>query len=135
LAQEEIGVDGVLRIGTKAGDVDGGLSIAPLLLTGNAIVVAIHLYSGAVLQEEGCFSTRGHLRTVSSSIAFEGIAWYRVNTLGRRWNRNRRQLRFFGFNVCLTHKSIVLVARVGLPSYETDDDQDDETLHDRLWAP
>src|SRR5687767_7613607 len=40
----------------------------PLLLAGHSVVVAIHLHSRTILQEELRFNTRSHLRTTRSSI-------------------------------------------------------------------
>ena len=45
--------------------------VAPLLFARNSVVVAIHLDVGAVFQEKRGFSTRGHLRAQSSTIALE----------------------------------------------------------------
>ena len=44
---------------------------APLLLTRNAVIVAIHLSVGAVFDEELGLVTRSHLSTVSAAIALE----------------------------------------------------------------
>jgi hypothetical protein len=45
------------------------LPLAPLLLAGNAIVIAVHLDSWAVAEEVGRFLAGGHLRTVDATIA------------------------------------------------------------------
>ena len=50
---------------------------APLLLTGYAVVVTVHLCAGAVLQEVRRFGTGSHLRTVDSTIALESTFWDR----------------------------------------------------------
>jgi hypothetical protein len=44
---------------------------APLLLAGDAVIVAIHLDAWAILQEVGGFLAGGHLRAVLSTVARE----------------------------------------------------------------
>ena len=55
----------------ETSDCCGPRLLAPLLLARDAVVVAIHLSTRAVLEEERRFGAGGHLRTVDSTIAFE----------------------------------------------------------------
>jgi len=45
--------------------------VAPLPLTGNAVVVAVHLCVWAVAEKISSFRARGHLRTARTAVATE----------------------------------------------------------------
>jgi len=48
------------------------INMTPLLFTGNAVVVTIHLHARAVLKKKRGLSTRCHLGTINSAVAFVG---------------------------------------------------------------
>ena len=47
------------------------VSITPLLLAGNTVVVSIHLHTGAISEEKSRLSAGFHLRAVCSAVAPE----------------------------------------------------------------
>jgi hypothetical protein len=93
---------------------------APLLFARDAIVVAVHLDVGAVSQEEGSFSTRGHLGAVGATIT--------VKSRGSNWIA-----RWSGHCGLRSHAARVFAVTVQAQSHD-DDKQNDSPKEARLLA-
>jgi hypothetical protein len=88
---------------------------APLLFARDAIVVAVHLRAGTILQKVSRFSTGVHLRAVNPPITFELRCRSRWR-LGGRYDLKRREL-------------TLLILRITIPNGRNQQSHQDDVSH------